>query len=365
MGIKLSVIIPAYNVEDYIEVCLDSILAQTFDNFEVIIIDDGSTDSTPHICDQYVGKDKRITVIHQPNRGVSAARNLGIEKAVGEYIIFFDADDFAENYTFEQVCAFANENKADAVIYGYHRYKDGNVTQTCPPIFDEGIYEGNKIISDLLSRFVGISFDGINRWLHGESDGFYVENPALWRILVSRQIIEDNHLRFNEQLKVGEDTVFISDYLSCSKRCYVTSKCFYYLVLRESSTISRYEKNALAKLDGKEKLLDARYELTDRIKSRKGADIKEYWLGTVVMSCVELAFLLSRKMEGLGFGKRYKLYLKYALRDEVRTAVKEFPLKKKFGIKSIPFLMLKWGLHFILFMCTTVLNAVNYQFVRG
>lgn len=362
---KVSIIIPAYNVAGYIEACLDSILAQTFPEYEVIVINDGSTDSTPVICDRYAQKDKRITVIHKKNEGVSAARNTGIDRATGEYFLFFDGDDFVEPYACEELYALIKEKQVDILLYGYHRYGGGTVLETCYPVFEQGIYERDALVTGLLPRFVGFSCEGINKWLRREKDGLYVENPALWRAMVSASVIKENGLRFDTSLKVGEDTIFMSEYLSYAARCYVYHKCYYYLVIRETSTISRYEKSALSKLEGKERLLTARNELTARIRKRIGVDITPYWQGTVVMSSLELAFLFSQKSDAIRFWQRYRYFLQYAKLPGVEAAVRSFPLCKKSGIRRIPFLLVKWRRYFLLFLCAACLNVMHYQFRRS
>ena len=360
----ISIIIPAYNVAGYIEACLDSILAQTFADFEVITINDGSSDDTGIILNEYAGRDARIQVLHKKNGGVSAARNDGIKAAQGKYYLFFDADDFAEPYTFAELAKLMQRQKPDVLIYGYHRWRDGKVTQTCLPVFPEGAYEGESIITGLLSRFVGFSNEGINKWIRGEKNGLYVENPALWRCIINAELIRANRLAFDTSLKVGEDTVFISDLLSCASRCYVLHRCYYYLVYRESSVIATYEKDALKKLYGKRQLVIARNALTDRVLKRSGINIKEYWQGNIIMNSIELALLFAKKEDGLSFMQRYHSYLSYANLAEVRFAVASFKLRTKVSIKIIPFLMLKWRWHFLLFMCASVLNLMKYEFSR-
>ena len=120
MSVALSVVIPVYNIEGYLGKCLDSILAQTFPDYEVIVVNDGSTDRTPQVCDEYAAKDARIRIIHKENEGVSVARNTGIEVASGEYFLFFDGDDFMEPYTMEELYKVAKEQQVDTVVYGYH-----------------------------------------------------------------------------------------------------------------------------------------------------------------------------------------------------------------------------------------------------
>lgn len=120
MSPLISVIIPVYNVESYLSECVDSVLRQTCGKFEVILVDDGSTDSCGAICDSYAGSDPRIRVIHQPNGGLSAARNSGLKAARGQYVYFLDSDDYIESHTLEQLTALAEQEQADVVFFDGH-----------------------------------------------------------------------------------------------------------------------------------------------------------------------------------------------------------------------------------------------------
>ncbi|MDO5292482.1 MAG: glycosyltransferase family 2 protein [bacterium] len=362
---QLSIIIPVYNVAGYLETCLSSIKKQTWKDFEVIIVDDGSTDESPAICDCFCKEDNRFRVIHKKNEGVSKARNTGIDVATGKYFLFFDSDDFVEPYACEELIKMAEEKKADTVIYGYHRYKDGKVWETNYPKFDQDFYIGDEIIDQVLPRFIGLSNKSVNRFIANEEGALFVENPALWRTLVSGELIRDNNIRFNENLKVGEDTIFISEYLSYAERCYIHRKCYYYLVTRETSTIYQYELDPVAKLEGKLRLLDARNELTDRINKQKQVSIDHCWRGTIIMSCMELAFLFSKKNNKLSFRKRYQLFLSYINNKEVKDTIKSFDLKFRLGIKLIPFELLKKKLYFLLFLAVSMLQLVHYEFQRN
>ena len=117
-SVKISVIIPVYNVEKYLKRCLDSIINQTYKNLEIILIDDGSTDKSGKICDEYAQKDKRIIVIHKENGGVSSARNKGLDICIGDYISFIDSDDWIEEDFFEYVVNNAKDN--DLLIFDYY-----------------------------------------------------------------------------------------------------------------------------------------------------------------------------------------------------------------------------------------------------
>ena len=121
MNTKVSVIIPVYKVEDYLDECLESVVKQTYKNIEVILIDDGSTDNCPHMWDDWACKDERIKVVHKQNSGLSAVRNKGVEIAGGEYILFVDSDDYIAESTIEKTVAVALENEADIVCFGVFR----------------------------------------------------------------------------------------------------------------------------------------------------------------------------------------------------------------------------------------------------
>lgn len=360
---KISIIIPVYNVEGYLRNCLNSILAQTFRDFEVFIVDDGSTDKTGEICDEYKNRDGRITVIHKENEGVSVARNTAIEIATGDYFLFFDGDDHVEPECLEELYEIAVSQNADSVLYGYYLEENGKVIETHSPRMENDFYEGEEIITDLVPRFIGVSYDDIRKWIDGDKDALKKENTALWRSMVRGDLIIRNNIRFKPQLRVGEDTCFTTEYLSCAKRCVVLHKCYYYLVSRETSTISVYEKDSIAVLKGKTDLLTARRELTERIKNHRSFDIEEYWYGTVIMSCLQLAVLLAKKNHDYSLLQRYKKYKGYLEQEETKRAIKNFIFKFK-NLKSLPFLLLKGGHYFVIFLAAWLIQLLPYKFKR-
>lgn len=126
---KISIIIPVYNVEEYLEECIKSIIKQTYTNLEIILIDDGSTDESGKICDEYKKKDNRITVIHQQNQGISVARNVGIELSKGEYIQFVDSDDFIKTNMVEDLYNIIKKEDVDLVSCSHYIYTNGNVQE--------------------------------------------------------------------------------------------------------------------------------------------------------------------------------------------------------------------------------------------
>lgn len=180
---KVSIIVPVYNVEKYIRNCLDSIRNQTFTDWECILVDDGSTDKSGEICDEYVKKDWRFDVIHKQNKGVSSARNHGINLAKGEWIMFIDADDAIALNTLEVIVHRAAADNLDLLQFSYTRNKN------------ELGQNDDSAISDVCNLDDYISYGKL----------IY----SVWGNLIKTSIIRDNSIRFHEQMKLGEDQMFI------------------------------------------------------------------------------------------------------------------------------------------------------------
>ena len=161
----ISIIIPVYNTEQYLSKCLDSVINQTYKNLEIIVIDDGSTDNSGKICDEYALKDNRIKVVHKQNAGVSSARNIGLDIARGEYIAFIDSDDYIELDMYESLLKISSENFSDVTCSGYYLvYKNkiyskrilkeknsiveiSNIKAVERGFIDIGFYIGNKLFN--------------------------------------------------------------------------------------------------------------------------------------------------------------------------------------------------------------------------
>ena len=185
MDIKFSIIIPVYNVENYLRQCVDSILESKYIDIEILLINDGSTDSSPQICEEYSKKDNRVKVLHQQNSGQSSARNLGIKEAAGDYIMFLDSDDYIISDIFSLVHSKLTNKKIDLVLYDYRYencithavYKSG---LRYDDIKDEK-YTGEKLLNQLLTK--SPLFD----WYP-------------WQFLIRREFMINNNLIFEEGL---------------------------------------------------------------------------------------------------------------------------------------------------------------------
>ena len=147
---KITIIVPIYNVEKYIKESIESAINQTYKNLEIILVDDGSTDSSGKICDIYKQRDKRVIVVHQKNKGLSGARNTGLDLATGKYIMFLDPDDMLELNACEVLYNFIEKTDAEFVT-GNYRNMDEDGTKWTNPIFNQEKYKGFKLSIDDLS----------------------------------------------------------------------------------------------------------------------------------------------------------------------------------------------------------------------
>lgn len=226
---KISVIVPAYNAADRLPICLDSLLAQTEPDFEIIIIDDGSADRTAAVANVYATRDRRVRCLRQPNAGVSAARNRGLNSARGMFIAFADADDYVEPDWLSSMLRAAIQYEADVVFCGFQvigsslRLDDMAALRSyCPNGLD-----GRIAPHEAIKRTMSIDPEKV----------FY---GYIWRNLFSRQLLEKYQVRFQSDIRISEDFQFILECLLHARMVAVVAKPLYDYVLNDDSVTSRY-----------------------------------------------------------------------------------------------------------------------------
>ena len=209
MSAKVSIIVPVYNTETYLSCCIDSILSQSFTDFELLLVDDGSTDGSGKICDAYAEKDSRIRVFHKKNGGVSSARNMGLDNAKGEWVFFVDSDDELMPDGLKTMAGMACDG-ADMVMAGYET-------------FDE---EGNKLYAIETRTTKRLSALEAAKEMFAPMDYRYM--GYIWSRLFRHQVIQSNHLRLSEQLFFNEDRLFVTQFICAAERYVVyTTEPFY------------------------------------------------------------------------------------------------------------------------------------------
>lgn len=218
----VSIIVPVYKAEQYIDRCIKSILSQTFQDYELILVDDGSPDNCGKICDEYAKKDKRIKVVHKKNEGVSAARNIGIELSKGEYIVFCDSDD----YVHPQWCELlvdAIEKNIDSFVVCSYRKVNNDTLEPEPCKKNENV---SKAVSYYEIFKLGIS-------------------GGVWNKVYKSSIIKDSNIRFDPDVPIGEDALFNSEYMKHCQNCILINKELYYYFENEKSAMGKYYINWL------------------------------------------------------------------------------------------------------------------------
>lgn len=222
MNKLISIIVPVYNGEQYIRRCVDSILNQTFTDFELILVDDGSTDNSSIICDDYANHDSRVRVIHKANGGVSSARNTGLSSIKGgEYVAFIDVDDYVVNTYLE--CLIANAEDADMIVCGFkHFYQGDENHMVLREVYLDKLYDESNI-GDLLSKRI---------------EGLPFRTP--WAKLFKTSIIKEYSLSFDKGMKLGEDTKFVFEYMLHASKIKTISLVGYLYREDHGGNIRRY-----------------------------------------------------------------------------------------------------------------------------
>lgn len=213
---KISVIVPVFNAEKYLHQCIDSILLQSYTDFELLLIDDGSTDKSGEICDEYASKDDRVRVFHKENGGVSSARNLGLDNARGEWVTFVDSDDYLLDNALD---ILTDDKREDLIICSYQAFLSQQYTHS------------NVQNDEVLNTIPAIK-EYCKRNLHT-----VLRSP--WGKFFKRNIIDV--LRFDEGMRVGEDHLFDMEYLLRVKSCRITHNVIYAYREYETPFFSKYK----------------------------------------------------------------------------------------------------------------------------
>ncbi len=245
---KVSVIVPIYNVERYLRRAIDSLLVQTLEEIEIILVDDGSPDGCAQIIDEYADQYRKCFVLHKQNGGVSDARNAGMEIAHGEYIAFVDPDDYIEPNMIEKLYIEAKSKHSDLVICGYFEEFSEN------DIMEQKIEFGENHVT---GKDASIFF------INGKYGAY------AWNKLFKKSLIDQNHIRFPKGIMISEDTVFFSRYLQYTKEVAVIEEGLYHYIRNTGSICAKYHKRQYEYYKAGN---DAKVELIDAIEMQYSCD---------------------------------------------------------------------------------------------
>lgn len=242
---KISVVVPVYNVEKYIHKCLDSILSQTMEDMEIILVDDGATDNSGQICDEYQKKDARIKVIHKTNGGLSDARNAGTKEATGEYIIYIDSDDYIKETMIEKLYGLMTKYNPDVAVCGvYNVYANGQKPQC-----------------DVLEEFECSNVEAFAHLMVGQKIP-----GGIWNKMIKREIAEKIDFPVG---KLYEDAFYSTILMQKVKRVAVTTEPMYYYFHRKGSiTTSPFKKRDMDIIEAYQKNMEVIKEKFPEIEEK-------------------------------------------------------------------------------------------------
>ena len=256
----ISIILPVYNVEPYLRRCLDSVIVQTYVNFEAILVDDGSTDNSGVICDEYASKDNRFVVIHKKNEGVAKARLTAFERSKGELITFIDSDDFVSLDYLEKLSKPILESDADMVSCDYYKVEGSRLLSPLPKL--TGLWE-----DDILRDFVA------NHYFYDEKTHNFGMTQFLWTKMIKRGFVYEG-LKHGEGMWYAEDQIGVFQMLLCCNKLALIGDRLYFYVQHEGQAMKKYNYSLWENLV----ILMEKYQALDKDNLAKVGRKKRFFL---------------------------------------------------------------------------------------
>lgn len=327
---QVSIIVPVYNVEKYIYRCVNSILVQTLNEIEVILIDDGSPDHCPAICNEYARKDSRIKVIHKKNGGLSSARNAGIKVATGKYIGFVDSDDWIERQMFSSMVQKAEKFEVDFVMCDYIK-KNSNTHIPHSLDIREGYYSKRDLVKSIFPHL--IMRECID----------YGPLLSVCHCLYLREFLLDKDIYFVEQIKWSEDCLYSAMVgYNASSFYYMKNKFFYNYFYNSNSITTTYKSKAW------ENYLLMNEKLKEYFQNKKDYDFSRQ----IKLHLIYFAFssIGQLRLSNKSFWEKYQEIKKILANNKVKESFQEFTLPKLPMKFKIHVMLLKYRQAFLMAM---------------
>ncbi len=322
MNELISIIIPVYNVERYLEKCLNSVLEQTYQNIEIILVNDGSTDNSLKICEGYSEKDKRVHIVQQRNAGLSAARNVGIKNAKGKYFMFIDSDDWIDKNMVKSLYNSLKKFNVKLACCGKVVYESENT------FYKRGLLEDQILdIKDIIRLSAFDKDVGI----------------AAWGKMYDREIF--NNLKFPEG-EIHEDVAIMYRIFDKCQRVFVLGNSYYYYYRFNGTGISKSEYSNKFDIVLKHDLENEKFIID------KYADLKDIMMAITANSCINTQLKILKTTNGyIKFKNQYDIY-KSVLKERLKCYLKQ---------KDIS---LKRGIWLIIILCTNSITYKLYKLIR-
>lgn len=332
---KVSVIVPIYNVAKYLDRSIKSILNQTLNDIEIILIDDGSTDESLSICNNYKKKDSRIKVYSKKNGGVSSARNLGIKKAKGTYLAFVDPDDWIENEMYESLYFLSEKKETDITICDYMVEQRGEKSKK-KINYEKDTFDRSDIMKYLIPNMIGQeSFKGTGSNIMG----------SVCRLIVRREFILNNNVKFREDISLMEDLIFcIVIFMQVEKISYVKSSYYHYMK-NENSALSSYRENTIFERIKVNEILN---------KIFKSHGVKNLYEKRMRYRYMKMAIISisyeTRKGNKKSFVEKVKTIKKICKNSHLKKCIKETDIKQYNKKTVFLFMLIKYELSTVLYL---------------
>ena len=342
-NVSVSIIVAIYNVDKYISRCIKSLIDQTYKNIEIILVDDGSVDNSPKICDAWALKDTRVRVIHKKNGGLSDARNAGLSVANGEYVCFVDGDDFIEKELVDQAYTSAKENNVDIVIYSNYVVTLGNVKMRHDLNFSKDVYRGKRDILQLFKESIGTM---------PNSSSDYDIGFSPWGKLYKRDVLIKNGIKFQSERKlIYEDLMLLLDLIPCIKSAAIVNKPLYDYYQNSSSLTRSVDPNRFYKIK------EQYYYLKNNSPYRE-----EIFLDKEILLRFKrtmLSYVRNCAMRTINDSHAYK-NIKEICQDSLCTEIlSDYPVKKLPRNQKIFAYFLKHKVTIALLLITKIKNCMN------
>ncbi len=344
--IKISVVVPVYNVQKYLNRCIETILTQTFNlKYEIILVDDGSTDDSGKICDKYKMKYEFIKVIHKKNAGLGFARNTGIENAEGKYITFIDSDDYIHKDMLMDLYNAAENNEADICYSDFFRDNNNFISCNCHLEGLGGIYSGNEIKEKIIPWMVG----GSPADLYDDILGY-----GVWKSIYSANIINNYNIRFHSEAEmISEDIIFQLDYLTYTKKAVVLEKAYYFYCLNSGSLSTVYRE------DRKEKNLFLYNEQLKRLRIIGIENTCKIRADRLLIASTRMDIMSAVKF--LNIFAAIKRISQYKNDEEYCKVFNTYPISQLPKKQKIFAILLKKKLPVLIFFLTKIYIFKNYR----
>ena len=341
----ISIVMPCYNVAQYTERAVTSVLNQTFDDYEIIIINDGSTDNLLEVCEplKSMNRGRKIFIYTFNNQGLSQARNEGLYLAQGEYIYFFDPDDYINPGTLEAIYRKAKEGNYDAVHFGFQTIYEDQGGIHYDKSEEPYVYQSNdEIIHEYLPKFLGVTQKNLDEWIDMTTMWNSKQFSGVWRFLYKRSVLVEHNIIFPKGIKLIEDKIFNARFFCYAKTIATMEEVFYNYIIKEKGLLTTSINNAKGLVEDKIIGIEQRALLRELYQKQHELDIFPFYIGTIVFSALELIM----RMSIFPFNSTKVELARYIYLPDVKVGIKEvrisnLPLKLK-----LPIALLKIRMHY-------------------